>query len=219
MHEYSEFAEDSKKDLLAVLWHNRLSPSSWFGALLCFVPSVMTYSASLVRVEGRKYWIPCPCPNPSLPLQRTQLMSFNFWRQKIPPINLVSINKKHFAAAAVYDHSTQKIVNWPPLSSFLTRKGCSLALWLLAWILVSWCLWEWWLPMPKPPRALQWLMLATPAGTGAGPDWAPEPDPAGGAEFCCMMMCSLCLQTSSVSAREREGEPDNSVEAETEKIW
>lgn len=71
--------------------------------------------------------------------------------------------------------------------------------------------------MPEPLRALQQLVIGTRVATRAGPGWAPEPD-LGDAEFCCMMMCTLCLQASSVSVRGREGEPDYLVEAETEKI-
>lgn len=55
-------------------------------------------------------------------------------------------------------------------------------------------------------------MLRTRAGTRAGLGWALEPELAG-AEFCCMMMCTLCLQASSVSVSGREGELDYLVEA------
>ena len=72
------------------------------------------------------------------------------------------MNKEHFATAPICGHSTQKIVNWPRVSSFLNGKDCSLVTWLLAWILVCWCLWEWWLRMPEFLRALQQLMLITP---------------------------------------------------------
>lgn len=71
--------------------------------------------------------------------------------------------------------------------------------------------------MPEPLRAPQRLMLGTRAGTRAGLGWPLEPD-LGGAGFCCMMMCTLCLQACPVSARGRKGEPDYLVEAETEKI-
>lgn len=71
--------------------------------------------------------------------------------------------------------------------------------------------------MPEPLRALPWLMLRARAGTRAGLAWALEPG-LGGAEFCCMMMCTLYLQASSVSARGRVGEPDDLVEAETKDL-
>lgn len=120
-----------------MLWHNCLSQRSWFSALLCFVPSIMMYSVYETFGKSSKSWesgvteFSAPCNE--LRWWLFIFIFFNFSGQKIPQINLVGINKKHYAAAPMYDHSTQKIVNWP-LLSFLNRKGCSPVPWLLAWI-------------------------------------------------------------------------------------